>query len=120
MTSPKIIDYKSQEIENKSRIEYNFRENNIKFNVGLNLEDATYLNSTKRILTSGDSIYTKLVETDLHFIKYGAFAQLSKTYLVDRLVTLLVFEWMVIALLKIRLLLIFHLAFLILQAFRQV
>ena len=85
--SPKIIDYESQEIENKSRIEYNFRENNIKFNVGLNLEDATYLNSTQRILTSEESIYTKLVETDLHFIKYGAFAQLSKTYLVDRLVT---------------------------------
>ena len=85
--SPKIIDYESQEIENKSRVEYNFRENNIKFNVGLNLEDATYLNSTQRILTSEESIYTKLVETDLHFIKYGAFAQLSKNYLVDRLVT---------------------------------
>ena len=49
LSSPKIIDYESQEIENKSRIEYNFRENNIKFNVGLNLEDATYLNSTQRI-----------------------------------------------------------------------
>ena len=61
LSSPKIIDYESQEIENKSRIEYNFRENNIKFNVGLNLEDASYLNSTQRILTSGDSIYTKLV-----------------------------------------------------------
>ncbi|NDG52502.1 MAG: TonB-dependent receptor [Flavobacteriia bacterium] len=87
LSSPKIIDYESQEIENKSRIEYNFRENNFKFNVGLNLEDANYLNSTQRILTSGDSIYIKLVETDLHFIKFGAFAQLSKTYLVDRLVT---------------------------------
>ena len=32
-------------------------------------------------------IYTKEVETDLHFIKYGAFAQLSKTYLNNRLVS---------------------------------
>jgi hypothetical protein len=87
LTSRKLIDYESQEIENKSRVEYNFRENNIKFNVGISVEDATYLNSTNRVLTSGDSIYNKLVETDLHFIKYGAFAQLSKTYLVDRLVT---------------------------------
>ena len=87
MTSQKLIDYESQEIENKSRVEYNFRENNIKFNVGISVEDAAYLNSTNRVLTSGDSIYNKLVETDLHFIKYGAFAQLSKTYLVDRLVT---------------------------------
>ena len=87
LSSPKIIDYKSQEIENKSRIEYNFREKNIKFNVGLNLESANYLNSTQRILTTGDSIYSKLVDTDLTFIKYGAFAQLSKRYLVDRLVS---------------------------------
>ena len=87
LSSPKIIDYKSQEIENKSRIEYNFREKNIKFNIGLNLEGATYINSTQRILTAGDSIYSKLVNTDLNFIKYGAFAQLSKTYLVDRLVS---------------------------------
>ena len=86
-TSDKLIDYESEEIENKSRVEYNFRKNSIKFNVGLNLEDATYLNSTNRLLTSGDSIYSKLVETDLHFIKYGAFAQLSKTYLVDKLIT---------------------------------
>tara|TARA_B100001115_G_scaffold164224_1_gene141007 strand:- start:457 stop:2868 length:2412 start_codon:yes stop_codon:yes gene_type:complete len=87
LSSTKIIDYESQEIENKSRIEYNFRENNIKFNVGLNLEDATYLNSSQRIITSGYSIDTNFVETDLHFIKYGVFAQLSKTYLVDGLVT---------------------------------
>ena len=87
LSSPKIIDYESQEIENKSRIEYNFREKNIKFNVGLNLESANYLNSTQRILTTGDSIYSKLVDTDLTFIKYGAFAQLSKRYLVDRLVS---------------------------------
>ena len=87
LSSIKIIDYESQEIENKSRIEYNFRENNIKFNVGLNLEDATYLNSTQRIITSGYSIDTNFVNTDLHFIKYGVFAQLSKNYLVDRLVT---------------------------------
>ena len=87
LSSAKIIDYESQEIENKSRIEYNFRENNIKFNIGVNLEDATYLNSTQRIITSGYSIDTNFVETDLHFIKYGVFVQLSKTYLVDKLVT---------------------------------
>jgi outer membrane receptor for ferrienterochelin and colicin len=87
LSSPKIIDYESQEIENKSRIEYNFRKKKIKFNIGVNLEDARYLNYTKQILSSGDSIYNKLVDTDLYFMKYGAFAQLSKTYLVDRLIT---------------------------------
>ena len=53
----KLIDYKSEEIENKSRIEYNFRTNALKFNVGLNLEDATYLNSTNTLKTTNDDIY---------------------------------------------------------------
>ena len=87
VSSQKLIDYKSEEIENKSRIEYNFRTNALKFNVGLNLEDATYLNFTNTLKTTNDVIYTKEVETDLHFIKYGAFTQLSKTYLNNRLVS---------------------------------
>ena len=87
ISSEKLLDYESEEIENKSRLEYNFRANNLKFNVGLNLEDATYTNYTNRKITFGDIITDKKVNADLHFIKYGAFAQVSKTYLVDRLVT---------------------------------
>ena len=87
LSSEKLLDYESEEIENKSRVEYNFRSNNIKFNVGVNLEDATYTNYTNRKITFGDIITDKQVDSDLHFIKYGAFAQVSKTYLVDRLVT---------------------------------
>ena len=63
VSSQKLIDYKSEEIENKSRIEYNFRKSAFKFNVGLNLEDATYLNSTNTLKTTNDVIYTKEVET---------------------------------------------------------
>ncbi|MGC6471230.1 MAG: TonB-dependent receptor [Flavobacteriales bacterium] len=87
LNSEKLLDYESEEIENKSRIEYNFRTNNIKFNVGFNLEDASYTNFTNRKITFGDVITDKIVNSDLYFIKYGAFMQLSKTYLVDRLVT---------------------------------
>lgn len=87
LNSEKLLDYESEEIENKSRIEYNFRTNNIKFNVGFNLEDASYTNFTNRKITFGDVITDKIVNSDLHFIKYGAFMQLSKTYLVDRLVS---------------------------------
>lgn len=87
ISSEKLLDYESEEIENKSRLEYNFRTNNLKFNVGLNLEDAIYTNYTNRKITFGDIITDKIVNADLHFIKYGAFAQVSKTYLVDRLVT---------------------------------
>jgi len=87
ISSEKLIDYKSEEIENKSRVEYQFRTNSTKINIGINLEDATYTNYTNRKLTIEDEVVEKVVNSDLHFIKYGAFAQMSKTYLVDRLVS---------------------------------
>lgn len=87
ISSEKLIDYTSQEIENKSRIEYNFRHRNTKFNLGINIEDANYLNTSESINTIGDSIFTKTVETDLRFLKFGAFTQLSKSFFSDKLIT---------------------------------
>ena len=85
-TSQKILDYKSEEIENKTRLEYNFERNEYTINVGANLEDATYLNNTKQNFTVGDSIFTGIVNADLNFLKYGAFTQISKTYFSNKLV----------------------------------
>ena len=93
LTSLKLLDYESEEIENKSRIEYNFRKSKFKFNTGLSLEDATYKNSTNFITTVSDSVYTKKVSSDLHFIKYAAFAQISRKYFDDQLVTSLGFRF---------------------------
>ena len=85
-TSQKILDYKSEEIENKTRLEYNFERNEYTINVGANLEDATYLNNTKQNFTVGDSIFTGVVNADLNFLKYGAFTQIGKTYFSNKLV----------------------------------
>ena len=86
VTSQKILDYKSEEIENKTRLEYNFERNEYTINVGANLEDATYLNNTKQNFTVGDSIFTGVVNADLNFLKYGAFTQIGKTYFSNKLV----------------------------------
>ena len=86
VTSQKILDYKSEEIENKTRLEYNFERNEYTINVGANLEDATYLNNTKQKFTVGDSIFTGIVNADLNFLKYGAFTQIGKTYFSNKLV----------------------------------
>ena len=83
--SQKILDYKSEEIENKSRLEYNFLKNNYSFNIGVNLEDANYTNNTTQLFTVGDSIITGINNSNLQFIKYGLFAQISKTYLANTL-----------------------------------
>ena len=83
--SQKILDYKSEEIENKSRLEYNFLKNNYSFNIGVNLEEANYTNNTTQLFTVGDSIITGINNSNLQFIKYGLFAQISKTYLANTL-----------------------------------
>ncbi len=79
----KLLEYESQEIENKSRVEYNFRKNGVKFNIGLGLDQVTYLNSTFQKFSD---TYTKMVDSELSFLKYGAFAQFSKVFLQNKLV----------------------------------
>jgi hypothetical protein len=83
--SEKIIDYKSEEIENKTRLEYNFKKNDYSIIIGSNLEDATYTNNTTQKFTVGNSINTGINNVNLHFIKYGAFTQISKTYFENKL-----------------------------------
>ncbi len=83
--SQKILDYKSEEIENKTRLEYNFKRNGYSIIIGSNLEDGTYTNNTNQIFTIGDSIITGINNVNLHFIKYGAFTQISKTYFKNKL-----------------------------------
>jgi len=78
----KLLDYQSEEIENKTRAEYNFRKESIKYNVGVGLDHVTYLNETFNKLP----FFTKNVSSEFSFIKYSAFAQLSKTYLNGKLV----------------------------------
>ena len=83
--SQKILDYKSEETENKTRLEYNFEKNNYSINIGSNLEDANYTNNTTQKFTIGDSIITGINNANLYFIKYGFFTQISKTFLANAL-----------------------------------
>ena len=83
--SQNILDYKSEEIENKTRLEYNFKKNDYSIIIGSNLEDATYTNNTTQTFTVGNSIITGINNVNLHFIKYGVFTQISKTYFENKL-----------------------------------
>lgn len=84
----KILDYRSQEIENKLRIEDNIRNNGWRINYGVNYEYATYLNSTFNVITlpSGEN-FSVNSNSELNFNKYGAFGQVSKGF-VSNLLTL--------------------------------
>lgn len=77
----KILDYKSQEIENKLRIEDNIRKNGWRINYGVNYEFATYLNSTFNVITlPGGDNFSVDSDSELDFNKYGAFAQVSRGF----------------------------------------
>ena len=85
LESNKILDYVSQEIENKVRLENTYRSKGFKINIGLGFENVTYTNSTFNKITT--PVGTAIIDFDskLNFNKYAAFGQISKVFLDQRL-----------------------------------
>lgn len=81
----KILDYSSQEIENKFRYENTMRMDGMKLNFGANLDFVTYKNSTQQKRFYGDEILDINYNTNFNLLKWGIFAQTSKNFLGERL-----------------------------------
>jgi len=81
----RILDYKSQEIENKLRIEKTQRMNDIKLNYGINYEYAEYNNNSFTRISTPMGVDTINVNSKLMMNKWGLFAQISKDFLGNRL-----------------------------------
>ncbi|MEM1325977.1 MAG: TonB-dependent receptor [Bacteroidota bacterium] len=80
------LNYQSQEIENKLRIENTTRANGFKFNYGIGTEYVKYNNSTfNRIFTSLGA-QTIDFQSNIDFWKYYGFGQVSRKFQEDRLV----------------------------------
>ena len=87
-----ILRYRSQEIENKLRIENTLRVKDYKFNFGVAYEYAKYNNQTfNRIFTSSGP-QTVNYASAFNFHKYGFFSQASRKLLEERLVLSLGFR----------------------------
>nr|WP_319271474.1 TonB-dependent receptor [uncultured Draconibacterium sp.] len=81
----KILDYDSQEAENKFRFENTSRLDGFKLNFGANLDFVSYKNSSQfRRFYEGQPVDVSY-NTDLNLVKYGLFAQLSKSVFSERL-----------------------------------
>ena len=80
-----LLDYNSQEVENKFRLENTYRKNGWKWNMGLGLENVIYKNSTFNKITSNSIVNTINFNSKLSFNKYGLFSQISKGILDKRL-----------------------------------
>lgn len=79
--SNKLLDYNSQEMENKLRIEDNVRKNGWRINYGVNYEYATYTNSTFNRITLPGGVNTTIdFSSEINFNKYGAFGQIGRSF----------------------------------------
>lgn len=83
--SNKILDYTSQEVENKIRFENNMRMNGFKANIGANIDFAKYGNTTLQKRFYDGNILNVNYDTELNLIKYGIFGQISHEFLAERL-----------------------------------
>ena len=80
-----ILDYSSQEIENRIRIETTKRKNGWKLNAGGGIENVRYKNNTYNRTQVNGLLYTVDFESNLTFNKYALFGQISKALLKDKL-----------------------------------
>ncbi len=81
----KLFDYLSTEQEHKLRIENITRVNGYKITAGIGLENAIYTNETTTFLSTEDDIPDIQYESRLPVNQYGIFAQVSRSFLKDRL-----------------------------------
>ena len=85
--SLKIFDYKSGEGENKFRFESNRQyENGLRLEYGVSYENALYRNSTFQKLFTGSSVQIIDYDASIRLNKYGAFGQVSKSFLGNGLI----------------------------------
>lgn len=81
----KILDYTSEEIENKFRFENTIRTDGFKVNIGASIDFATYTNATEQKRFYGDEVANISYKTDINLVKWGLFAQASKNIFNERL-----------------------------------
>ncbi len=82
-----VLDYNSQEIENKFRAEHTVRtEKGYKINYGINYELAKYNNSTFNKIFTPQGAQTIDFASAFSMNKYGAFGQISRKYMDEKLI----------------------------------
>jgi hypothetical protein len=80
----KLLDYTSNEIENKFRAEHTLRKAGFKINYGVLYEHATYTNETFTRISTPAGIQTIDYDSEINFNKYGFFGQVSKALFNER------------------------------------
>ncbi len=80
-----LLDYESQEVENKLRLEHTQRKNGWKWNVGAGAENVWYTNATFNKRALNGQVVTVDFDSRLGLNKFAVFSQLSKALLESKL-----------------------------------
>ena len=80
-----ILNYESEEIENKLRLEHTQRLDGWRFNVGGNFEDVTFTNETFNRISVGTDIETVDFFSEINFQRFGLFGSVNRSLFEDRL-----------------------------------
>lgn len=80
-----LLEYNSQEIENKIRFEKTTLKNNWKINFGLGAENILYTNQTFQRIQNSGVLITDNYSSRLTFNKYSGFGQISKNIFEEKL-----------------------------------
>jgi len=80
-----ILNYESEEIENKFRVEHTQRTKGWRLNAGINLEDVTYSNSTFNQTSVDTSLLTVDFSSEINFQRFGFFGSINRSFLEERL-----------------------------------
>jgi hypothetical protein len=81
----KILDYTSQEIENKFRYERTTKIREYKVNYGVGAEYAKYNNKTFQKVFLKDSVINLNYNSQIDFFKYSGFGQISRSFINEKL-----------------------------------
>jgi outer membrane receptor for ferrienterochelin and colicin len=85
-TRPRVLDYASQEIDNRFRFENTSRYGDLKLVYGVSSEYSKYNNRTSQQIYSDGRLIEINYDTDIAILKWGLFGQASKTFFNSRLV----------------------------------
>lgn len=81
-----ILNYRSQEVENKFRIENTIRTGNYKINYGVAYEFVKYNNRTNNKIFTNFGEQEIVFNSDFNMNKYGVFGQVSRNFMQERLI----------------------------------
>ncbi len=81
----RILDYSSDEIENKFRYERSFSLGNYNVNLGGGGEYARYFNNTFQVVFRNNQLSTINYDTDFDMFKWSVFGQINRRFMNERL-----------------------------------